>query len=70
LIFVATDAILSIRLYELHQLYCNDPVKLEVAHAALLSEQPAPSFAKENPVYEKVCMGQRKTCVCQAPFFF
>ena len=30
---------------------------------------PAPSFAKRNPSFEGVCMGNRKTCTCGAAFF-
>jgi len=34
----------------------------------LLAMPPEPSFAKQNPSYEGVCMGNRKTCTCGAPF--
>ena len=36
---------------------------------ALLATQPEPSFARKNPSFEGVCMGNRKTCTCGAPFF-
>lgn len=35
----------------------------------LLATQPEPSFARKNPSFEGVCMGNRKTCTCGAPFF-
>ncbi len=36
---------------------------------ALLAAKVEPSFAKRNPEFEGVCMGNRKNCVCGAPFF-
>ena len=35
---------------------------------ALLAAEPEPSFAKRNPVFDGVCMGNRKACKCGAPF--
>ncbi len=35
---------------------------------ALLAAEPTESFAKRNPTFEGVCMGNRKTCRCGAPF--
>lgn len=35
----------------------------------LLSTPPPPSFAKRYPIFEGCCMGNRKTCMCGAPFF-
>lgn len=34
----------------------------------LLSSAPAPSFARRHPTFEGVCMGNRKSCTCGAPF--
>ena len=34
----------------------------------LLAIPPEPSFAKRFPTFEGVCMGNRKTCRCGAPF--
>ena len=36
----------------------------------LLSTPPLPSFAQSSPVFEGVCMGGRKTCVCGAQFIY
>ena len=30
--------------------------------------EPEPSFAKKFPIYDGVCMGNRKSCTCGAPF--
>ena len=35
---------------------------------AVLSVEPEPSFAKRFPVFDGVCMGNRKACKCGAPF--
>ena len=42
---------------------------LDAAKQKLLESPPEPSFAKKNPSWEGVCMGNRKTCTCGAPFF-
>ena len=63
----------------------RQPQELARAHASLLqcaaatraSASPTnphrlplqPSFAKLHPEYDGVCMGNRKTCKCGAPFF-
>lgn len=39
-----------------------------VLQERLLATPPEPSFAKKFPSYEGCCMGNRKTCVCGAPF--
>lgn len=63
------DACKSVRLFNLYWQLASNPAQLEQARARLLSEPPAPSFARLNPSYEGVCMGNRKTCMCGAPFF-
>eukprot|EP00798_Chlamydomonas_sp_ICE-L_P018074 gene18074-24497_t len=64
-----TDAIKSVRLFNYyHQLQTN-PSAWEQAQQALLATPPPPSFARRNPQFEGVCMGNRKTCNCGAPFF-
>jgi len=40
------------------------------APQALLSAPIAPSFARRNPSYEGVCMGNRKLCTCGAAFLY
>lgn len=46
-----------------------NPTGWQSAQAALLSAPPSESFAKKNPSYEGVCMGNRRTCSCGGPFF-
>ncbi|PNH08833.1 Small RNA degrading nuclease 2 [Tetrabaena socialis] len=46
-----------------------DPRAMQAAHQALLAAPPPPSFAKRNTQFEGVCMGNRRTCTCGAPFF-
>jgi len=65
-----TDGILSIRLYNLYKHIENDANQIAKAHQLLLQTAIDPSFAKLHPVYEEVCMGQKKTCKCGSPFFF
>jgi len=65
-----TDAILSVRLYNLYLSIKNDTSQLKQAHQLLLETPMDPSFAKLNPVHDGVCMGQKKSCKCGAPFFF
>lgn len=62
------DAIKSIRLFNLHQRLQASPAQWQAAQQALLATPPAPSFARQNPSYEGVCMGNRKTCTCGAAF--
>ena len=63
-----TDAVKSMRLFSLHGRLRADAAGLARAAAALLASTPEPSFAKQNPSFEGVCMGNRKTCTCGAPF--
>ncbi len=65
-----TDAIKSMRLFNLHNHLRNDPAQLAQAHAALLATQQQPSFARRNPSYDGCCMGNRKTCTCGGTFFY
>lgn len=62
------DALKSIRLFKLYQQLQASPAQWTEAQAALLASPPAPSFARQNPSFEGVCMGNRKTCTCGAPF--
>ena len=63
------DAIKSMRLWALFAELKEDPGQLRAAQEMLLATAQAPSFAKRHPTYEGVCMGNRKTCTCGAPFF-
>ena len=59
------DEIVSVVERELH----HAPEKLQREKEKLLEGTPEPSFAKRFPTFEGVCMGNRKTCTCGAPFF-
>jgi hypothetical protein len=50
------------------QMHANKEVWQQVQDKVLAVE-PQPSFAKKNPSFEGVCMGNRRTCTCGAPFF-
>jgi len=45
------------------------PQQWESAQQALLAAPAPASFARRHPTYDGVCMGNRKTCQCGAPFF-
>ena len=62
------DAVKSIRLFTLHQQLQANPDAWQEAQQRLLEAPPEPSFAKLNPSWEGVCMGNRKTCTCGAAF--
>jgi len=66
----ATDAIMSMRLYWLFRHLESHSDDLRISQQTLLTAPATPSFATLNAEYEGVCMGNRKTCVCGAPFFF
>jgi len=65
-----TDAIISIQLFNFYRQLEPYPVQMAQAHRLLLNTPVDDSFAKVNAVYDGVCMGQRKTCRCGAPFFY
>jgi len=66
----ATDAILSVRLYNLYQNIHKDPRLKAWAETLLLNTPREKSFAAKNPVYDRVCMGRRNSCKCGAPIFY
>eukprot|EP00891_Asterochloris_glomerata_P000459 jgi/Astpho2/459/e_gw1.00011.231.1_t len=63
------DAMKSIALFKLYQRLKPDEKGWTEALAKLLAVTPEPSFARQHPCFEGVCMGGRKTCTCGAPFF-
>ena len=65
----AMDAIKSIRLFNGWQQLQANPAAWEHAQQTLMGAPPSQSFARRHPSYEGVCMGNRKTCTCGAPFF-
>lgn len=65
-----TDAQKSMRLFNLHTQSSADAERWKEMQAALLAAPQQPSFARRFPVYEGVCMGNRKACSCGAAFLF
>jgi RNA exonuclease 4 len=65
----AFDALKSIKLFNLYQQYQTDEQAWQQAQQAMLNAPPTLSFARNNPSYEGVCMGNRRTCTCGAAFF-
>lgn len=64
------DALKSIRLFhQFFHLQDAGPEAWGQACEALLAAPVEMSFARKNPTFEGVCMGNRKTCACGAPFF-
>lgn len=66
--FLCRDAVKSIRLFNLYGQMQANPELWQQLQQKLLDSTPDPSFAKQNPSFEGVCMGGRKTCTCGAPF--
>ena len=65
----AHDADRAMHLFHAYRQLASGPAEgLAAARAALLQAAPAVSFSAKNPSYEGVCMGNRKTCTCKAPF--
>jgi RNA exonuclease 4 len=66
------DAVKAIKLWRLHghltQMGGNHAV--EEAKARLLMVPVSPPFKKRHPVFEGVCMGDKRTCQCGAQFSF
>eukprot|EP00047_Mylnosiga_fluctuans_P001555 m.220881 g.220881 ORF g.220881 m.220881 type:complete len:274 (-) comp10474_c0_seq1:71-892(-) len=62
-----TDAIVSVRLFNLYMQLKSNPEELERARQALIAVPLEASFAKRNPSFEGVCMGNKKTCTCGQP---
>uniref|UniRef100_A0A383VQM2 Exonuclease domain-containing protein n=1 Tax=Tetradesmus obliquus TaxID=3088 RepID=A0A383VQM2_TETOB len=65
----ALDALKSIKLFNLYQQLQRDEQAWQQAQERMLNAPPTLSFARTNPSYEGVCMGNRKTCTCGAAFF-
>jgi hypothetical protein len=63
------DSVKSMKLFQLWRELHHAPEKLQQEKEKLLEGEPEPSFAKRFPTFEGVCMGNRKTCTCGAPFF-
>lgn len=65
----ATDAIWSVRLFNLFKRIEKDRELWSRCQEILAVAPPTPSFATLNPVIDGVCMGSRRSCSCGAPFF-
>jgi hypothetical protein len=63
------DAKRSVQLFNLYSRLQHSPAALASIQQVMLTTPVTPSFAKTNPTFEGCCMGNRKTCVCGAPFF-
>ena len=63
------DSVKSMKLFQLWRELHHEPDSLQREKEKLLEGAPEPSFAKRFPTFEGVCMGNRKTCTCGAPFF-
>ena len=63
------DARCSMMLFQAYRRVQHDPKAVAAIGARALSTRARPSFAKLNPEFEGVCMGNRQTCKCGAPFF-
>ncbi|KAK9908817.1 hypothetical protein WJX75_003286 [Coccomyxa subellipsoidea] len=62
------DAIKSIRLFNLYNTLKADPKAWQQAQETVMAAEVQPSFAKRNPEFDGVCMGNRRQCKCGAPF--
>lgn len=65
-----TDAIVSIQLFNRYNQLQSTPEEFEKVRAALIAAPLEASFAKKNPSFEGVCMGNKKTCTCGQAFVF
>lgn len=63
------DAATSMALFHAYRQACAEPGRLAQLQQATLSAPKRPSFAMQNPVFEGVCQGGKRTCVCGGPFF-
>lgn len=62
------DALKSIRLFNYYRVFSQNPVMMGRVRDALMNNPIQDSFAKRYPLFEGVCMGNRKKCSCGAPF--
>jgi len=64
------DAVKAVKLFRIHQQLAElGEHALEDARTRLLTTPVSPAFKKRYPVFEGVCMGDRRTCRCGAPPF-
>jgi RNA exonuclease 4 len=65
----ATDAIWSVRLFNLFKRIEKDRELWGRCQEILSLAPMTPSFSALNPTLDGVCLGSRKSCTCGAPFF-
>eukprot|EP00927_Polykrikos_kofoidii_P044255 TRINITY_DN38271_c0_g1_i2.p1 TRINITY_DN38271_c0_g1~~TRINITY_DN38271_c0_g1_i2.p1 ORF type:complete len:595 (+),score=116.50 TRINITY_DN38271_c0_g1_i2:76-1785(+) len=64
------DAVKAVRLFRLYRRLASlGDAAVEEAKQRLLSTPVSPPFKKRNPIFEGVCMGDRKNCRCGAPMY-
>lgn len=63
------DAATSMALFHGYCQARTEPSRLAQLQQETLSAPRSASFAMLNPVFEGVCQGQKRTCVCGGPFF-
>jgi hypothetical protein len=63
------DAATSMALFHSYWQARAEPVRLATLQQATLSTPRRASFAVQNPTFEGVCQGQKRTCICGGPFF-
>ena len=63
------DAAKSVRLFMAYAQAMYDPYMVYAVGARVLATPVAPSFAKQNPTFDGVCMGNKTTCKCGSPFY-
>jgi len=62
------DAIKSIRLFNYYRQFGNNSAIWDKKQSELIETQRPWSFSKRHPQFEGVCMGNRRLCMCGAPF--
>lgn len=65
-----SDAIMSIKLLNKFMELQGNSDEMDRIRQALIAAPLEASFAKKNPSFEGVCMGNKKTCSCGQPFVY
>eukprot|EP01038_Epipyxis_sp_PR26KG_P005078 gene5078-7085_t len=63
-----TDAGISMSLFNAYRTVQWDPIRLQQLQMATLAAPRVPGFSAVHPVVDGCCMGNRKKCICGAPF--
>jgi len=62
------DAAISMSLFNTYRTIQWDPNRLYQLQTLTLQAPRVPGFSTDNPVIDGCCMGNRKQCICGAPF--